>query len=165
MNVKIIKNSVTFFLLTLVSCLSNQTELEARQWKPNPLTKKEIQYIEELKTKGFDSIVIESQKIGLNAYGLSDYNIYFRSKIKTAKLNADSIRDVNFQIAKELYDHVIEDSIIYDCNFINISHKVVNGQKYWSRDFYFKYKKKQLEKELKFKVIKNKQGNFERIPI
>ena len=86
-----------------------------------------------------------------------------KKKINTAKVNADSIREISFQIAKVLVDHVIEDSIIYDCNQINIHLIVLNGQKYWSREFFLPYKKKQLEKELNFKVIKNYDGSYQRV--
>lgn len=156
---------ISFLLLPLVSCFSNQTELEARNWKKKPLTKKEIQFIEELKKRGYDHIEMDSQIIGLYALGMSSYDIYLKTKILSANVNADSIRNIGFQISKELYDHVVEDSIIFDFQQINVHLTVKNDMKYWSREFFKIYEKKQLEKELKFKVIQKPNGSFERVSI
>lgn len=164
MSTKIYKISpISLMFLSLVSCFSNQTEFEVRKWKKNTLTNKEIQFIAELKRNGYYQIEIDKQIIGQYAYGMSSYGIYFKKKINTAKVNADSIREISFQIAKVLVDHVIEDSIIYDCNEIIIHFTVLNGQKYWSREFFLPYKKKQLEKELNFKVNKNYDGSYQRV--
>jgi hypothetical protein len=157
--------SIILLILLHVSCFSNQTELEAKNWDKKPLTKKEILFIEELKKSGYEHIEIDSQIIGLYALGMSSYDIYLKTKILTSNVNADSIRNVGFQISKELYDHVLEDSIIFDCQQISVHLTVKNGKKYWSRESFKIYEKHLLANEMKFKVIKKRNGVFERISI
>ena len=153
----------SFLLFVLVSCFSNETELEARNWEKKPLTKKEILFMEELKKRGYEHIEMDSQIIGLYALGMSSYDIYLNTKILSSNVNPDSLRNVGFQISKELYDHVLEDSIIFDCQQINVHLTIKNGTKYWSRESFKMYKKHLLENELKFKVIKKRNGTFERV--
>ena len=119
--------------------------------------------MEELKKRGYEHIEMDSQIIGLYALGMSSYDIYLTTKILSSNVNPDSLRNVGFQISKELYDHVLEDSIIFDCQQINVHLTVKNGKKYWSRESFKIYEKHLLENEMKFKVIKKRNGTFERV--
>jgi hypothetical protein len=83
-------------------------------------TKKELNYIDTLKFRGFSNVQLFIPIIGEQAYGKNHYAIQVDCPFELTKKNSDSIILIRNSIANELYNSIIEDSIIYDCKELDI---------------------------------------------
>lgn len=163
-----IMKQLIYFLTTVsvfTSCMGNQTTIEQNNVEVKPLTLKEKGYIKQLEKNGYFKIDMQPPIIGEDAYGSSRYHITINKLFKQTKNNFDSIKLINYEIAKELINDVLEDSIIYDLGDLNVILNAENRSNKNVCQFYETYYKKQLEKDLGFKVIKVKGGKYKRVEI
>lgn len=148
-----------FFLL--ISCMSNDASIRQTEWyasfQNKPLTEKEKDYIKQLESQGYSKIDIQPPTIGVDFSGSSYYSVSLsNSQIRYTGDNADSLKSISHEIALELYKEIIEDSILFDISKIYISLTIKDGlKKGWERKFEDIFLKKELAKELGFKVIKS----------
>lgn len=156
------------YLLTflLVGCISNQTTIDQNKLEKKRLTKKEELFVKQLETRGYSNIDIIPPTIGDDSPGFSVYHFSASSQITQSKNNLDSIQAINYEIAKELYVNVIEDSILFEIGSLIVIVEMKSSKgKSAKIETYEIYRKNQLEHELKLKVIKKNDGTFERLKI
>lgn len=152
----------------LISCMTNDATVRQtvyyKQFENKPLTEKEKSYIKLLESKGYNKIDIQPPTIGVDFSGSSLYSVTLNSQIRHTNENVDSIRNINYEIAKELYKNVIEDSIVFDISNISVTLTIRNSfEKDSEETLNGYYSKSQLAKDLNFKVIKNGDGTFSRV--
>lgn len=155
---------------SLDACMSNEASIQQAAWyesfKNKPLTEKEKSYIKQLEDRGYSKIDIQPPTIGVDFSGSSYYSVTIHSKIVYTGKNADSIHDLNHGFARELYDHIIEDSILFDISTISVSLITGDGfNKNQVKEISNSYTKKRLSKESGFRVMKKEDGTFERVKL
>jgi hypothetical protein len=165
------KFNITLVLLTfLYSCIiNNDTTFSEREFYKNtrnkPNTQKEKKYINKLKLNGYSNINIQSPRIGLELSGNSTYHISLNSNLEYNNENFDSITKINYEIAKELYNNVIEDSILFDISNIYVTLLVKSSFNNSEKIIFKSISKKQLENDLNYKIIKKEKVKYEKVTL
>ncbi len=161
-----------FILLSMVlyGCVfNNETTLSERELykksRNKPITEKEKIYVRQLMSKGYDKIDVQPPRIGDDLSGNSSYHIAFNSNLIYNNDNIDSITKINYEIAKELYENVIEDSILFDISEICVTMKIKSSFDNSEKEKYKSVSKKLLENDLNFKVIRKGKDSYERVLI
>lgn len=156
--------SVALYALICTGC--NEASTFSRNF-PEPVpTQKELDYIKKLEISGYSNIKLDIPRIGLLGRGLQIYAMDLHAPFPITIKNQDSIILVADSMAYELYESIIEDSIIYDFKGIAIRFSVDKSE--ISDDFDIKrhyYSKDFLEKWNGFKVAETSDGEFQRIKI
>lgn len=159
----------TIIMLILVQCISNEASVKQAEWyksfENKPLTEREKNYIIQLQTNGYTEINIQPPTIGVDAYGSSRYCISICTQLSFNNEKFDSIKKINLEIAKALYKDVIEDSILFDISAIAVNVIVRNNINNSEKEIYNSFYKKQLERDLKFKVVKKGKDSYKRVQL
>lgn len=161
---KIVYGCIALFI---TSCIGDGKTNSQREYLKNlkdyPLTNKELNFQDSLKTMNYTNIKIDAPIIGYVCQGCSSYIVQMNCPFDLSQKNKDSIKQINLEMAKFLYSNVIEDSIIYDVGEIRIEYNVEKSEIKDSEQ-YIKgsYSKKLLEKMVGFKVIES-NGIFKRV--
>jgi hypothetical protein len=140
---------------------------ERTLFEPIP-TQKEKNFIAHLDTIGYRNIELGIPVIGYKYRGGSSYIVYLDGPFELTESNRDSINDLTKNIALDLYNNVIEDSLIYDFGKvkINLSLNYVNPPIKKRFVCYQKeYPKDSLEVWSGFKVVTDGKGGFNRVLI
>lgn len=154
-------------VVILTGCMGNDATFRQREWykqfENKPLTIKEKDYIKQLEKKGYFKVDIQPPTIGVDATNMSIYSIKLHSNIQYTNKNVDSIKNIHYEFAKELFKGIIEDSILFEIHDISV--KLTLNRNNHNYSFYNYYIKKQLEQDLGFKVIKEKNGKYKRVKL
>lgn len=160
----------TLCLFFLSCCISNETSKKEaalyEKLKNKHLTLKEKKIIKQLEKSSYYKIEIHPPTIGVDAQGTSFYSVILFSKMKSNQTPIDSIRRIQYEIAKQFFIAVIEDSILFDIGEISVTLIMKSGNSANSNlKFYNSYSKKLLEKDFNFKVIRKEDNTFERVTL
>lgn len=108
----------TFFIF-IYGCNSNGMQEFQDDLVVPELTTKELGFINKLQKSGYKKIQIDAPIIGNVGYGESSYVISMECPFNQNIKNRDSIKEVNKEIAINIFYNIIEDSIQQDiCEMI-----------------------------------------------
>jgi hypothetical protein len=121
---------IQFLIIGLIfsSCIGDGMTDDQREFLdslPTPdLTRNELEYKSNLEKKGFQNIDFEIPIIGEGIAGGSSYSLSMDAPFNLTIKNRDSIIKANENIAKDLCEKVLSDSMLNDLETIYVSFNV-----------------------------------------
>lgn len=159
----------TFLAVFMASCIFRQNEID--NCIPRPFTAQENKLIDSL-INFYDSVLINRyDNQPCDAYGNGEYQIYLKYVSKDEIFEEDVLRGKARKLAINLFNKVIEDSILYLTPEIEIS--FINREIIYLKEFHgedsgpratFWFSKVDLENYCGFK-IKKKLNNYRRVNV
>lgn len=134
-----------------------------------PTTKKEIHFMQYLIKNGYKDPKFRIPIYGAGPIGARTYSLdLVYDTILQDSILFEYIQKERKEIACNLYENVIEDSVIYDLYEIRVdirTQKAKNFKINYTKDYYWTFKKSDLQKWQGFKVIKIGKRKYKRINI
>ena len=154
-------------VIVLTRCAPPAPHFDVAPNRLEPTNRREWSLKKELEKTGFSKVDFVVPIPKLTTPGMGMYRIILTSDLYVDEKNVDSVAVMKYELANRLYKEIMEDSIIYTINQVDVTLNCRESNRLNTRNWKYtdNFHKDSLEKWNGFKVIKNKGGYYNRVPV
>lgn len=160
-------NKLKVLVLLIISILHFSCEPPAPECIPRPYTKREQFFVDSLENLGVRVTLSRWDNIPCDLFNDGAYTVFIDELDEDVIYDVDSLRNASRILARQLYNEIIEDSIVFIMPKMIFSYQNKNTLKNGENSDHLEIviQKSDLEKTFGKKIIEKGKNNFEVIKV